>query len=161
MSSPCRACQRVNTASKSTFIIFFFPSTLPEDSVLFKESENDFRDAVLEKIMPATDWLRTVRSTCIPTWIFKWLSHKLQCAPLFSLDFFQMDGNYFVFSSGQLGDAIFFLNVQHNISYTNEHKLLSISHLKWKCSFYLLGILFVLGIHWYLWNQNVIWYQSI
>lgn len=162
MSSPCTACQKVNTASKSTILFFFFfPSNLIEDCILFKESENDLGDSVLDKNMPATEWLTSVSFTCIQTWLFKWLSHKLGHTPLFVFDVFQMDRNYSVFSAGQLGDAIFLLNEQPSISYINEYKLLSVSHLKGKCSFYLLGILFVLGIRWYLWNQYVIWYQCI
>lgn len=66
--------------------------------------------------MPATDRLTSVSFTCIQTWIFKRLSYKLGCTPLFSFEAFQMDVNYFVFSAGQLGD-IFLLDVQHNISY--------------------------------------------
>lgn len=107
------------------------------------------------------DLLKTASLIWIQTWIFKCLSHKLGCTPLFSFDVFQMDGNYLVFSAGQLGDTTFLLNVQHHISYISEYKPFSVSHLKWECSFYLLGILFVLGICWYLWNQYAIWYQCI
>lgn len=98
--------------------LFFFPSRLNEDCVLFKESENDLGD-ILEKIMPATDWLASVNFTCIQTWIFKWLSHKLGVISLFSFDVSQMVQNYFMFSAGQMGHANFLLNVQHNISYIN------------------------------------------